>query len=155
MSFLQPILATQVGTTTVGSLLAQSVPYIVGAMTVTSAYSQANLGEAQAKLTEFQSKTMAQASAIRSSERKKDMRKAIGTQLALYSTSGVDVTEGTPVDVMKDTAKEFAYEEFADNFETQQQIYSNMIRARNQRAYGKQQAFNTLLDFGTRFVARG
>ena len=49
MSFLQPILATQVGTTTVGSLLAQSVPYIVGTVAMTQAYGQMALGDAEAK----------------------------------------------------------------------------------------------------------
>jgi len=155
MSFLQPILATQVGTTTVGSLLAQSVPYIVGTVAMTQAYGQMALGDAKAKLTEYQALNMEQASAIRSSERKKNMRKAIGTQLALYSSAGIDVTQGTPVDVMKDTAKDYAYDQYIDNFETQNRIYSNMLQAKFQRAAGRQKAVGSLLDYGTRFALRG
>ena len=67
----------------------------------------------------------------------------------------VVLIHNTPVDVMGDTAGEFAYEGYADAFETQNRIYSNMAQARNPRVFGKQQAFGTLLDYGTRFAMRG
>jgi len=130
-------------------------PFIAAGSTAALASQQMALANAQASLTEYEITNMEQAAALRQSERKKKMRRAIGTQLALYGASGVDPLQGTPVDVMGDTASEFAYEDYADAFETQGRIYSNMIKARNQRAYGKQQAFGSLLDFGTRFAMRG
>lgn len=130
-------------------------PFIAAGSTAALASQQMALANAQASLTEYQIENMEQASVLRQSERKKKMRRAIGTQLALYGSSGVDPLQGTPVDVMGDTAAEFAYEDYADAFETQGRIYSNMIKARNQRAMGKQAAFGSLLDFGTRFAMRG
>jgi hypothetical protein len=123
--------------------------------TAAMAASQLALSNAQANLTEYEITNMKQAAVLRSADRKKAMRRSIGTQLALYGSAGVDPLRGTPVDVMADTAKGYASEEFADAFETQSQIYSNMIRAKNQRAYGKQQAFGTLLNYGTRWAMRG
>jgi hypothetical protein len=73
----------------------------------------------------------------------------------LYSSAGIDVTQGTPVDVMKDTAKDYAYDQYIDNFETQNRIYSNMLQAKFQRAAGRQKAVGSLLDYGTRFALRG
>jgi|DEB0MinimDraft_6_1074348.scaffolds.fasta_scaffold00109_20 hypothetical protein len=135
--------------------LSLAAPFIAAGSTAALASQQMALANAQASLTEYQIKNMEQASVLRQSERKKKMRRAIGTQLALYGSSGVDPLQGTPVDVMGDTAAEFAYEDYADAFETQGRIYSNMIKARNQRAMGKQAAFGSLLDFGTRFAMRG
>lgn len=135
--------------------LSIAAPFIAMGSSAALASQQMAMANAQASLTEYQIKNMEQASVLRQSERKKRMRRAIGTQLALYGSSGVDPLQGTPVDVMGDTAAEFAYEDYADAFETQGRIYSNMIKARNQRAFGRQQAFGTLLDYGTRFAMRG
>ncbi len=135
--------------------LSIAAPFIAMGSTAALAANQMALANAQASLTEYEIKNMEQASELRASDRRKRMRKAIGTQLALYGSSGVDPLVGTPVDVMADTAKEYAGEQFTDTFETQNRIYSNMIKARNQRAYGKQQAFGSLLDYGTRWAMRG
>ena len=116
---------------------------------------QIGLANQQASLTEYEIKNIEDAAALRSSRRRKLFRKAVGTQLSIYGASGVDVTQGTPVDVMADTAKEFAYEGFVDAFETQNKVYANTIRARNQRSYGWQQATGTLLDYGMRTMERG
>ncbi len=137
------------------SVISAVSPFIAAGSTAALASQQMALANAQASLTEYQIENMEQAAVLRQSERKKRMRRAIGTQLALYGSSGVDPLQGTPVDVMGDTAAEFAYEDYADAFETQGRIYSNMIKARNQRAMGKQAAFGSLLDFGTRFAMRG
>lgn len=139
----------------IGTVMGIAAPFITASSTAALAANQMALANAQASLTEYEIQNMEQAAALRDSERKKKMRRAIGTQLALYGSSGVDPLQGTPVDVMGDTAAEFAYEGYADAFETQNRIYSNMVKARNQRAFGKQQAFGTLLDYGTRFAMRG
>ena len=130
-------------------------PFIAMGSSAALAAQQIALANSQASLTEYEIKNMEQASALRSSERKKQFRKAIGTQLTLYGNSGVDVTQGTPVDVMQETAKDFATESYLDSFETQNRIYSNMIRAKNQRAYGRQQATGTLLNYAMQTAERG
>jgi hypothetical protein len=132
-----------------------AAPFIAAGSTAAMAAQQMALANQQATLTEYEVKNMEQAAMLRSSERKRRMRSAVGQQLALFSASGVDPLKGTPVDVMSDTAQEFAYEDFADAFETQGKVYSGMIKAKNLRAYGKQQATATLLDYGTRWAMRG
>lgn len=123
--------------------------------TAAMAAQQMALANQQASLTEFEVDQMETAAMLRASERKRKMRRAVGQQLALYGASGVDALKGTPVDVMADTAKNFAFDQFSDDFTTSGQAYAGRIKASNQRAYGKQQAAGSLLDFGTRFALRG
>jgi len=123
--------------------------------TAALAAQQMALANTQASLTEFEVDQMETAAMLRAAERKRKMRRAVGEQLALYGASGVDPLKGTPVDVMADTAKSFAFDQFADDYQTSGQAYAGRIRASNQRAYGKQQAVGSLLDFGTRFAMRG
>lgn len=137
------------------SAISTIAPIITMGSAAAMASQQMALANQQASLTDYQIKNMEQASALRASARRKRLRRAVGSQLALYGSAGVDPLRGTPVDVMEDTAAEFGYEDFTDAFETQGRIYSKMIEARNTRAFGKQQAFGTLLDYGTRFAMRG
>lgn len=132
-----------------------AAPFIAMGSSAAMAAQQMALANQQASLTEYEVKNMEQAAMLRSADRKRRMRSAVGTQLALYGASGVDPLRGTPIDVMSDTAQEFATEEYADAFQTAGQRYAGMIRAQNQRDYGKQQAFGTLLDYGTRWAMRG
>ncbi len=148
--------ATLLGTLkTIGTVMSIASPFIAMGSSAAMAAQQMALANQQASLTEYEVKNMEQAAMLRSADRKKRMRAAVGTQLALYGSSGVDPLKGTPIDVMSDTAGEFATEEYADSFQTAGQRYAGMIKARNQRDYGKQQAFGTLLDYGTRWAMRG
>ena len=139
----------------IGSVVSVVSPFIAMASTSALAAQQVNLANQQAALTEYEIKNIEDAAALRSSRRRKQFRKAVGTQLTQFGVSGVDVTQGTPVDVMAETAKEFAYEDFTDAWETQNKVYANTIRAANQRAYGRTQATGTLLDYGMRTMQRG
>ena len=130
-------------------------PFIAMGSTGAIMAQQMALANQQASLTEFEVDQMETAALLRASERKRKMRRAVGQQLALYGASGVDALRGTPVDVMSDTAKNFAFDQFTDDFTTSGQAYAGRIKAQNQRAYGKQQATASLLDFGTRFAMRG
>ncbi len=140
---------------TIGTVMSAVTPFIAMASTSALAAQQVNLANQQAALTEYEIQNIEDAAALRSSRRRKAFRKAVGTQITQFGVSGVDVTEGTPVDVMAETAKEFAYEDFTDAWETQNQVYANTIKAQNQRAYGRQQATGTLLDYGMRTMKRG
>lgn len=132
-----------------------AAPFIAAGSTAALASQQMALANSQASLTEYEVKNMEQAAMLRAADRKRKMRRAVGSQLAVYGAAGVDPLRGTPVDVMTDTAKTFASDQFADDFQTSGQAYAGLIRAQNQRAYGKQQAFGSLLDYGTRFAMRG
>ena len=135
---------------TIGTVMSAVTPFIAMASTSALAAQQVNLANQQAALTEYEIQNIEDAAALRASRRRKAFRKAVGTQLTQFGVSGVDVTEGTPIDVMAETAKEFAYD-----WETQNQVYANTIKAQNQRAYGRTQATGTLLDYGMRTMQRG
>ena len=137
------------------TMMSLATPFIAAGSTAALAAQQMALSNQQAKLTEYEVKNMEHAAMLRASDRKRRMRSAIGTQIALYGSAGIDPLRGTPVDVMAQTAKEYASDEFADAFTTSGQAYAGMIRARNLRDYGKQQAVGTLLDYGTRWAMRG
>lgn len=130
-------------------------PFIAMASTGAMMAQQMALANQQASLTEYEVESMKQASMLRAADRKRKMRRAVGTQLALYGSAGVDPLRGTPVDVMADTAKTFAFDQYTDDFNVSSRAYAGMIKAKNQRDYGKQQAVGSLLDFGTRFAMRG
>jgi len=72
----------------------------------------------------------------------------------LYSASGVGL-EGTPTDVFEQTAKEFAYEDYADRFDTLANMGSKYMEADLYRQSGRQRAVGNLLDFGISWGMRG
>ena len=72
----------------------------------------------------------------------------------MYSASGVGL-EGTPTDVFESTAREFAYEDYADRFDTYANMGSKYMEADAYRRAGRQKAFGNLLDFGISWGMRG
>jgi len=148
MSFLVPAFAS------IGTALTTAAPYIAAAGTVYSAYQNIQQGEQQAALSTYQAEQAGAALAERAVERKRRLRKTVGAQRALYSASGVGL-EGTPTDVFEQTAKEFAYEDYADRFDTLANMGSKYMEADLYRQSGRQRAVGNLLDFGISWGMRG
>jgi len=148
MSFLVPAFAS------IGTALTTAAPYIAAAGTVYSAYQNIQQGEQQAALSTYQAEQAGAALAERAVERKGRLRKTVGAQRALYSASGVGL-EGTPTDVFEQTAKEFAYEDYADRFDTLANMGSKYMEADLYRQSGRQRAVGNLLDFGISWGMRG
>ena len=140
--------------TSIGAAMATAAPYIVAAGTAYSMYQNVQMGKQQAAITDFQSEQAAGAYEERREERKRRLRRTVGSQRALYGASGVSM-EGTPTDVFADTAKEFAYEDYADRFDFVGDQMTRRMEADAYRRAGKQRAFGNLLDLGTSYALRG
>ena len=74
-----------------------------------------------------------EASALRKVKRARQARQALATQYAKFGLTGVTV-EGTPTDVLAETSAKFAEDQFIDDFNTAQGIYSKEISAGQLRA---------------------
>ena len=140
--------------TSIGTALATAAPYIAAAGTVYSMYQNVQQGNRQAAITEFQAEQDMAAYEERMAERKRRLRRTVGTQRTLYGASGVSM-EGTPTDVFADTAKEFGYEDYADRFDVVGNQFTSRMEANAYRRAGRQRAFGNLLDFGTAYALRG
>jgi hypothetical protein len=163
MAFLLPAAATAgatatgtaAATATVGSTLMTALPYVLAGATIYQAQQNIAIGNQQAAYSQMQADMAQDAYAIRKEARKKDLAKKVGQQKTLYSVSGVDIFEGTPVDVFTDTAASYGYEQFSDAYDTMGQIYGYEESARIAKQEGKQRAFGNLLDYGLTFARRG
>ena len=138
----------------VGTALTTAAPYIAAAGTMYSAYQNVQMGNQQAALSTYQAEQEGAALYERSQERKRRLRKTVGAQRALYSSSGVAL-EGTPTDVFADTGREFGYEDYADRFDTYAGMGSKYMEADAYRRAGKQKAIGNLIDFGISWGMRG
>ena len=138
----------------IGTALTTAAPYIVAAGTAYSMYQNVQQGEQQAAITDFQSQQAEAAYQERREDRKRRLRRTVGSQRALYGASGVSM-EGTPTDVFADTAKEFAYEDYADRFDFVGDQFTRQMEADAYRRAGRQRAFGNLLDLGTSYALRG
>ena len=148
MSFLVPAV------TSIGAALTTAAPYIAAAGTAYSAYQNIQMGNQQADISTYQAQTQGAALAERAEERKRRLRKTVGAQRALYSASGVGL-EGTPTDVFESTDREFAYEDYADRFDTINNMGMKYMEADAYRRSGRQKALGNLLDFGISWGMRG
>jgi hypothetical protein len=163
MAFLLPAAATAgatatgtaAATATVGSTLMTALPNVLAGATIYQARQNIAIGNQQAAYSQLQADMAEDAYAIRKAARKKDLAKKVGQQKTLYSVSGVDIFEGTPVDVFADTAASYGYEQFSDAYDTMGQIYGAEESARIAKQEGKQRAFGNLLDYGLTFARRG
>ena len=66
--------------TSIGTALATAAPYIAAAGTVYSAYQNVQMGNQQAAITEFQAEQDMAAYEERMAERKRRLRRTVGTQ---------------------------------------------------------------------------
>ena len=151
MSFLQPIAAAA---SPASAAVAPYATLIAPAGTLYSMQQNVALGNQQAALASFQADQTERAYLERKEQRKKQLRRIVGRQRALYSASGVTL-EGTPTDVFADTAREFAYEDFADKFDAYSNVVSQRYQSSIYRQSGRQAAFGNLLDLSLAGMRRG
>jgi hypothetical protein len=138
----------------IGAALTTAAPYIAAAGTLYMANQNIQQANQQAAISEYQQANDAIALNLRSDDRKRRLRRTVGAQRALYSASGVAL-EGTPTDIFAETAKEFAYEDYADRFDTYASMGMKSMEADAYRRAGKQKAIGNLLDFGISWGMRG
>lgn len=151
MSFLTPVL-TGPTATAIGSAFATAAPYVAAIGSIYQAQSNIALGNQQAAISAFQADQSERAYLERKDQRKRQLRRIVGQQRALYSAAGVSL-EGTPTDIFADSAREMAYENWADKFDTYSNYVSKRMEADAYRRGGRMKAFGNLLDY-TMLVAR-
>ena len=151
MSFLQPIAAAA---STASAAIAPYATLIATAGTLYSMQQNIAIANEQAALSAFQADQTERAYLERKEQRRKQLRRIVGQQRALYSASGVSL-EGTPTDVFADTAREFSYEDYADRFDAYSNVVSQRYQSSIYKQSGRQAAFGNLLDLSLAGMRRG
>lgn len=100
-----------------------AAPFIGASGQIYSGFLQAQQMQARANFTQFQAKTEKESYALRKIKRMRAMRAKIGQQRALYSAAGIKM-EGTPGQILAQTAANFAEDQYIDSFNTSQSILS-------------------------------
>lgn len=115
---------------TLGNVAKVAAPIIGAAGSVYSGMLQANVLKAKANQATFEAMMSGEAYGLRKARRQREMLQAIEKQKTLFGLTGVTV-EGTPADVLAQTAANYAENEYYDLFNTSQQIYSKQLTGQN------------------------
>ena len=111
---------------------AAAIPYIAaGAGTLMSMKGQQQAGEAQKEGNEYNARITETEGAYAEEQARLKLKRLLGTQRALYAKAGVDITSGSPLLVMADTAAEGEKERMYTE-------YGYKSRAKQLRLYGEQ-----------------
>jgi len=126
-----------------------ALPYVLLAVqafgTIQSAMQQRQAGEAEAAAAEYNAR-LAERKGIQEEEiARKKLKQLLGTQRALYAKAGVDLSSGSPLTVLADTAAEGEKE--ALNIRTGAQETADLYRFQGRQAKktAKYQSRSTLL----------
>jgi hypothetical protein len=117
---------------TLSSVAKVATPIIGAAGTIYQGVVNANLLKSKANFVDFSVGMDMEASALREIKRQRALANAIGTQRARYGITGVSL-EGTPTDILEETSAKFAEDQYIDDFNTSQRIYSKTMSAEGLR----------------------
>jgi len=138
--------------------------------TVTSAMSAIQEGnamsaaeKANANLSDLYASQVRQSGAYEVSKIERQKKQTQATQKARYAKSGVLITEGSPIEVMADTAAQYEMDILATRYNTEVEAgaYDYQAKYRRQmasryRSLGYTKAFSTvLLNVGSAFIGSG
>lgn len=129
-------------------------PLIGSAGLVYSGQIQKGILEQQAMFSSFQSAQEEETYALRKDQRRRRLAQALGKQRALYGISGVKLEE-TPTDILTQTARSFAEDDFYDRYGTSGRMLSASLSADNLRQSGRQAELGGLLDSTLTLSRRG
>lgn len=97
------------------------LPIISAAGNVYQGYLQSQILKQKAGFVDYEIASETQAFALRKYKKKREMRRALDKQRALYGLTGATI-EGSPTDVLSETAADFAENIYTDAFNTSQKI---------------------------------
>jgi len=117
---------------TLSSVAKVATPILGAAGTIYQGVVNANLLKSKANFVDFSVGMDMEASALREIKRQRALANAIGTQRARYGITGVSL-EGTPTDILEETSAKFAEDQYIDDFNTSQKIYSKTMSAEGLR----------------------
>ena len=86
--------------------------------TIQSGNSQASVEGANANIASLQAQQVRKSGEYEVAKLKRSKKQAISTQRALYAKSGVLISEGSPIEVMADTATQFEMDIQAQQYNT-------------------------------------
>jgi hypothetical protein len=113
-----------------------AAPFIGASGQMYMGFLQAQQMQAKAGFTMFQGKMETESYALRKIKRLRALRAKIGEQRALYSAAGIKM-EGTPGQILGQTAANFAEDQFTDTFNTSQSILSKKFSAESYKHEAK------------------
>lgn len=122
---------TATTTSTLQSLLNAArvvLPVVSAAGNIYQGYMSSNILAQRANFIDFEIDTTREASALRKAKRNRALAIAIGKQNAKFGLTGTTL-EGSPGDVLSATAAVFAEDQFIDDFNTSQSIYSKSVQS--------------------------
>jgi hypothetical protein len=93
--------------------------------------------KANANLAELQGQGIEQAGAYEGAKLAREKRQMLGRQKALYAKSGVSLSEGSPLEVMADTATQYEMDIAANRYNTAIQKSQTEYQAKIYRMMGK------------------
>ena len=114
------------------------------AATAASAQQQAQQAEFQADQLEDEAQAEETARALRREDRERRRQRVLAQQRVLFGASGFEVDP----EILADTSREFAREQFADDFNVGRRSGSLVASAANTRASGRNAITSSVLDFG-------
>jgi hypothetical protein len=131
-----------------------AAPIVGTAGSIYQGYLTKQMLESKANFVDFSITQDIEASALRKAKRQRDMRRLIDAQKAKYTQAGI-VLEGTPVDILGETSAKFAEEQFIDDFNTAQGMYSKQISAEQLRTEAQAAQLGGFINAATVLSNRG
>ncbi|WP_440913513.1 hypothetical protein [Candidatus Pelagibacter sp.] len=131
-----------------------AAPVIGAGGLVYSGQIQKSILEQQANFSAFQSAQEEETYALRKDQRRRRLAIALGKQRALYGITGVRLEE-TPTDILTQTARSFAEDDFYDRYGTSGRMLSSSLSASNLRRSGEQAELGGLLSAELTLAQRG
>ena len=131
-----------------------AAPFIGSAGLVYSGQLQKGIYEQQAAFSKYQATQEEETYQLRKDQRRRQLAIALGKQRSLYGISGVAI-ENTPTDVLSQTSRNFAFDDYVDKYSTAGKMTSLGLSATNLKASGRQAEFGGLLSAELTLARRG
>jgi|DEB0MinimDraft_3_1074331.scaffolds.fasta_scaffold00719_6 hypothetical protein len=130
-----------------------ALPVISTAGNIYQGYMKSSILAQQANFLDFEVEMERESSALREAKRNRALAIAIGQQNAKFGLTGVTL-EGSPGDVLAQTRSAFAEDQYIDDFNTSQSIYSKQTQSaitKKESEYAKVGGYiNAASSLGTR-----
>jgi hypothetical protein len=132
----------------------QASPFIGAYGLVYSGQVQKSIYENQAAYAKYQAVQEEETFQLRKDQRRRQLAIALGKQRALYGISGVTLEE-TPTDILEQTTRNFAFDDYVDKYSTAGKMTSLGMSASNLQASGRQAELGGLLSAQLTLNRRG
>jgi hypothetical protein len=134
---------------------AAAIPIAISAAsTLFSIGAQQSQAKRQQAMYDRQAQVTTTENALQAEDRQRRLATQISKQRALYGASGVEI-DGSPADVIEDTAGKFAREQYNADFNAETKIGSYQVSGDNAQADANAKSVGTLFNFASTTAKRG